>query len=147
MINSLLTDTTTRALESALSFTEQRHEVILSDIANVSVPGYVQKDASVDAFQQSLRDAIDRQNTSPGKYVPWNPASSETVQFIDDDGTSAVRLTPENTLQSPVFHDHGVRSMESLMSNLADNAIAHNMVAQMLKFKYNMTASAIAMRV
>ena len=43
MIESLVSSPTIDLLERSLSFTEQRHQVILANIANVSTPGYVQQ--------------------------------------------------------------------------------------------------------
>ena len=42
MIDTFLADPTIRMLEQTMSFTEQRHNVLLEDIANASTPGFVQ---------------------------------------------------------------------------------------------------------
>jgi flagellar basal body rod protein FlgB len=39
-----------------------------------------------------------------------------------------------------------VRSVDGLMASLAENAMAHNMAAQMLKNKYETLKSAITLR-
>ena len=64
MIDALISNPTVRMLEQTLSFTEQRHNLLLEDIANASVPGAVQKDVSVGEFQQSLRKAINQKRAS-----------------------------------------------------------------------------------
>src|SRR5436853_4062574 len=79
MIDSLISTPTIRMLEQTLSFTEQRHQVLLEDIANASTPGYVQRDLSVDEFQGALRDAVDRQRRSMADA--YEPESGETVAF------------------------------------------------------------------
>ena len=107
MIENLLSSPTTRMLEQAVNFTEQRHAVLLDNIANVSTPGYVQKDLSVADFQKSLRDAVNR--TRSGNNNAFAPESTDSVAFDDDSGS--VETQPHEVLASPVFHDRGVRGI------------------------------------
>ncbi len=44
VIERLVSTSATDLLERVLNFTEQRHEVLVSNIANASTPGYVQRD-------------------------------------------------------------------------------------------------------
>ena len=142
MIDSLVSSSTIRMLEQTLSFTEQRHNVLLENIANASTPGFVQRDLSVNEFQDSLRQAVLRHRESTnGDY---RAESGPTITFY---GASRVAAQPVEAPNSVAFHDRGVRSMEYLMSQLADNALAHNMTAQLLKGKYETVSKAISMRV
>jgi len=143
MIDSLISSPTVKMLEQTMSFTEQRHEVLLADIANVSTPGYVQKDLSVEEFQGALRDALRRQRESTSDR--YEPASGETVSF--EPGSGRVFTQAAERPNSVAFHDRGVRSAEYLMSEMADNAMAHNMAAQFLKSRYDQMARAISMKV
>src|SRR3954468_11878746 len=79
MIDSLLNSPAVRMLEQTVSFTEQRHEVLLADIANSSTPGYVQRDLSVAEFQGALQKAVRAQRESFNDT--YEPASGETVKF------------------------------------------------------------------
>lgn len=142
VIDNLLSSPTTRMLEQAVSFTEQRHNVLLENIANVSTPGYVQKDLSVSDFQSSLRSALNQRNASLNDA--FNPESTDSVDFGPG---SSVSASPHEVMTSPVFHDKGVRGIESLMGDLADNAIAHNTATQLLKYKYDNLSRAISMKV
>jgi len=142
MIQNLLSSPVSRMLEQSVNFTEQRHQVIATNLANVSTPGYVQQDVSVAGFQQALRDAIDRRRQSDVHDVL--PVSNETVEFYT--GSSSVSVKPQTTTRGMAFHDRGVRSMESLMSDLADNAIAHNVLVQLLKGRYEGIVKAINMK-
>jgi len=143
MIDALLTSPTTRMLEQTVNFTEQRHQVILTNIANASLPGYVQQDVSVEGFQKALQDAIDKGRSTYTGDV--EPESNDTVDF--QPGSSLISVKPQATNRAMAFHDRGVRSMESLMGDLADNAMAHNTVAQLLKNRYDTMTKAISMRV
>jgi flagellar basal-body rod protein FlgB len=143
MIDSLLSSPTIRMLEQTMSFTEQRHNVLLADIANVDVPGYVQRDLPVAQFQQALRDAQRKERESLNSL--YEPQSQDAVGFAT--GGSAVTAESVEMPNSVPFHDRGVRSMEYLMSQLADNAVAHNTAAQFLKNKYDQLARAISMKI
>lgn len=143
MIDKLLSSSSIGLLERTLSFTEQRHEVIVQNIANVSTPGYIQQDVSVSDFQQSLSDAIDRQRASYNTALA--PESTDTVEFSP--ASSTLQIKPQSVVTSPAFHDRGIRSPERLMTDLADNAQAHNMAAQMLRGRYETVRQAISMKV
>ena len=142
MMDSLLTNPTMRMLEQTVNFTEQRHHVLAGDIANNDTPGYVQKDLSVEGFQAALRTAISRTNASPNER--YEAASTDEVTFGEG---SEVETQATDVPTSVVFHDRGVRSMEYLMSEMADNALAHNMAAQFLKQRYDQVSRAISMKV
>jgi flagellar basal-body rod protein FlgB len=142
MIDSLVTSPAIRMLEQTLSFTEQRHQVLAEDIANASTPGFVQRDLSVEEFQGSLRDAVKRRRQSASDI--YAPESGNTITFSGD---SSVEAQPVEYPNSVVFHDRGIRSMEYVMSEMADNAVAHNMTAQLLKGRYDQLSRAISMKV
>lgn len=138
MFNRLLNDTATSVLERTLNFTEQRNRVLLNDIANISTPGFVAEDVSVGQFQHSLAKAINRRADD---QLPVEPDSTSTVRF--DHGDSGVRLRPRAALDNTAFHDRGVRSIANLMTDLAENAEAHQEVAKMLTAQYQRLTSAI----
>ena len=79
MIDNLLSSPTTRMLEQTMSFTEQRHQVLAGDIANVDTPGFVQRDMSVADFQKSLRAAVNRNRESLNDA--FEPESTSSVAF------------------------------------------------------------------
>jgi flagellar basal-body rod protein FlgB len=143
MIDSLLSSPTIRMLEQTMSFTEQRHQVLAEDIANVDTPGYVQRDMSVAQFQKALREAVMRNRES--FKDAFDPESDDTLAF--EFGGSGVQAVAQEKPMGVPFHDRGVRSMEYLMSEMADNALAHNIAAQLLKSRYEQLARAITMKV
>jgi flagellar basal-body rod protein FlgB len=146
MIDSLVSSPTIQMLEQTLSFTEQRHQVLLEDIANASTPGFVQKDVSVAEFQKSLQEELGRKRSSFGRA--FSPESSATLSFGPTaTGGIGVTATATEVPEGAAFHDRSVHSMEYLMSQMADNAISHNMVAQFLKGKYDTIGRAISLKV
>jgi flagellar basal body rod protein FlgB len=141
MIGNLVTSPSIELLERTLNFTEQRHQLIVQNIANVDVPGYVQQEASVADFQGALAKAIEGREENLGGDV--EPESTGTVGFVP--GGTGVYLKPKG-IGGPAAHDRGVRSSEMLMADLADNAVAHNMAATMLRQKYETIRSAISLK-
>lgn len=142
MIDALVSNPQIKMLEETMSFTEQRHQVLVEDIANVSTDGYVQKDVDVQGFQKSLQDAVTKLQGSTSDQ--FSPESSRDVSFDADD--SNVSATPME-VPTVMFHDRGSRSMEYLMGQMADNAMAHNTAAQLLKSRYDQLNRAISMKV
>jgi flagellar basal-body rod protein FlgB len=141
MIANLVTTPGIELLERTLNFTEQRHQMIVQNIANIDTPGYVQQDVSVKDFQAALAKAIDRQHSEFN--VGFEPESTDEVTFFP--GSSSVELTPKS-VGGPAFHDRGARSADMLMAQLGENGLAHNMAAQLLRGKFDTLRSAISMR-
>jgi flagellar basal-body rod protein FlgB len=118
-------------LTQTLQFTDARQQVLADDIANVDTPEYLQKDMSVDAFQDMLRNKVAQQeSSSPG-----------SVRFDD------IQQEVENPANGILFHDGNNRSMEQLMSDNAKNALMHNLAVELLRQQYQTLQLAIKERV
>jgi flagellar basal-body rod protein FlgB len=126
-IDRLLNQGSEPVLEQTLQFTDARQRLLAEDVANSSTPEYVQKDLSLDQFQQILQDKVQQQDSAP----------PGTVQF--DDVTSEVQHPTPGIL----FHDGNNRSMEQLMSDQAKNALMHNMAVELLRDQYSMIETAL----
>src|SRR5438270_182911 len=119
-LDRLMNQTNAPLLEHVLEFTAARHQLIAENMANVDTPGYRQKDLDVGRFYGQLqRRVAERQEAVPG-----------TVGF-DDIGFDARRAG-----QGLLFHDGNDRSMEQLTSDLAKNAMLHNMVIELLRKQF-----------
>jgi flagellar basal-body rod protein FlgB len=130
-INRLVNQGNTPLVERMVSFTQKRHELILENLANVSTPGYEQKDLDLDKFQKSLRERVAlREKYGPGQ-----------VNFGDISGDI------ENPQSGILFHDRNNRSMEGLMANLSSNGLRHQMYVELLRKQYNSMQSALKERV
>ena len=102
-------------LEQVVNFASQRHKLILDNIANVDTPGYRQKDLSVERFGSMLRQRVDERRRSG------------SASF--DDISSSV----ENPIRGILFHDGNNRSMEQLATDMAKNAMMHNLAIELLR--------------
>ena len=129
-IDRLLNGGSAPLLEQVVQFAAERHKLIAEDIANVDTPGFRQKDLSVERFQTILRDRVARRSSGEGQS-----------RF---DG---VRSEVENPVQSILFHDQNNRSMEQLASDLAKNAMMHNLAIELLRKQYAMMEMALKERV
>jgi flagellar basal-body rod protein FlgB len=118
-------------LEQVLRFTAARHRLIAENIANVDTPGYVQKDLSEKKFQQALADRLRER----GRRI---------------DGASLQEDLPlelESSRHGILFPDGNNRSMEQLASDLAKNALLHNVAAELLRKQFLQLDMALKERV
>jgi flagellar basal-body rod protein FlgB len=114
-------------LEQFAQFTDVRQNVLGEDIANVSTPNYVQKDMSLEQFQQVLSERVKQENS----------AAPGSVRFDD------ISMDIQNPANGILFHDGNNRSMEQLMSDQAKNALMHNLAIELLKNQYSQLETAI----
>ena len=130
-IERLLNQGNAPVIEQAVRFSAMRHKVLAENIANVSTPGYRQKDMSVDKFRVLLRKRLDERDHAPPGSVAIKDVSVEI----------------ENPASGIVFHDRSNRSMEQLMTDAASNALYHNMMLEMLRKQYGSIDMALKERV
>jgi flagellar basal-body rod protein FlgB len=116
-------------LEQVVNFASQRHKLILDNIANVDTPGYRQKDLSVQRFSSMLRQRVDeRRRTGSASF---------------DDISSSV----ENPVRGILFHDGNNRSMEQLATDMAKNAMMHNLAIELLRKQFQQMDMALREKV
>jgi flagellar basal-body rod protein FlgB len=126
-LDRLLNQGSMPVLEQMLHFAEARQSLLAEDVANASTPNYVQKDLSLDQFQQILRK----------KVVEQSSAAPGAVNFDD------VSMDIQQPQRGILFHDGNNRSMEQLMSDQAKNALMHNLAVELLRDQYSMIETAL----
>ena len=128
----------TPALVATMSFAHARHKVIAENVANIQTPGYKAKHLDYDAFQQALGKALTMRQ---GAAKPLNIDDGD--QFETDD-TGKLVITPKTKPgRNLVFHDGTNVSVEREMSDLAANAMLHEMTTTLLKGRYDSMRKAI----
>ena len=126
-INRLLNQGAEPMLEETLRFSEARAKLIAENVANISTPGFKQKDLSIDSFQKLLSErASQAEQAAPG-----------SVSFDD------IGLDAQNSQRGMLFHDGQNRSMEGLMSDMAKNALMHNLAIELLSRQFQTMEMAI----
>ncbi len=127
------------ALEKMLAFTQARHRVLTENVANIDTPGYVTRQLDPKAFQQALRRAIDAARPSD----PADLRLAATDQFHQrEDGHLVITPTTEPA-ENVLFHDGTNSRIERQMAMLAENAMMHQAVTELLRGRYDSMISAI----
>jgi flagellar basal-body rod protein FlgB len=130
-IDRLLNQGNAPLLEQVVQFSSKRHRLIAENIANVDTPGYRQKDLSVERFQSLLRDRIETRRQAPPGSVGFGDISSEAT----------------NPTRNILFHDRNNRSMEQLATDLAKNAMMHNLAVELLRKQFMGLEAALRERI
>ena len=144
MLSTMFSKGALPVLERVLSFTEQRHQAIVSNIANADTPGYRARDLDMNAFKSSLRDAIDRRRAFHPRHFFMR--GSRNVQ-VGPRGQVRGRSTFRRGHEAAFLrHDMNDVSIEREMVELAKNTAKHNGAANLLTKKYSMLEAAIRLR-
>jgi len=130
-IDRLINQGNAPLISQAMRFTQARQELIQHNVANVSTPGFQQRDLSVTDFQAMLQSRLaEKQSAAPG-----------TVSFDD-----AIPEMDDLTGQL-LFHDGNNRSMEQLMADSAKNSMMHNFFVELLRKQFGSIKDALRERV
>jgi flagellar basal-body rod protein FlgB len=142
MFENLMNRGATPALTAAWSFTHARHKTIAENVANMSTPGYKAKRLDLSEFQSSLARALDRRGNDPNK-----PLVIDGSRQVRTDSAGRLVVNPATKPgEEAVFHDGTNMSIEREMSELASNAMLHEMTTTLLKGKFDYLHKAIVGR-
>lgn len=131
------------AMEKMLAFTQARHRMLTENVANADTPGYKTRHLDPQAFQRSLREALDTRKEKRSRSFEIRP----TEQFRQDDfGRLSVTPTIEPA-ENILFHDKTNGRIERQMAMLAENAMMHQVVTELLQGRFNGLLKAIRGRV
>ncbi|MBN1510838.1 MAG: hypothetical protein JXB13_02395 [Phycisphaerae bacterium] len=120
-------------LVSTAAFTEERHRMIAENVANIGVPGYKTRQLDVKAFQKTLGRALDRRGTDPR-----NPFVLQGNRQVHTNERGEVVVTPaKRPVENLLFHDGTNLSIERQMSDLAENAMMHELTNTLLRTRYD----------
>lgn len=127
------------ATKKMLAFTEERHRVLLNNIANIETPYYREQDLPTGEFQSMLKGALEDQQ----KYHPREFGMTGTWH-IEVDALGKMRIEEQKTQESTHMRriENNV-SLERNMSELAKNNILHNVFNSLLVKQYKSLEIAI----
>jgi len=142
-IDRLLASRTTQALELAATFAEQRHRVLAENLANIDTPDYHTQRLDPQAFQDTLRKALDRaQAPGPARLELRGDAQVAT----DADGRLVVRPAVEPAT-NVLFHDGTNARLERAVADVNENALFHELTTSLLRARFQNLLNAIRGRV
>ncbi|MCB9851327.1 MAG: flagellar basal body rod protein FlgB [Phycisphaerales bacterium] len=142
MFENLMNRGATPALQAAWSYTQARHRMIAENVANMSTPNYKAKHLDLGEFQQTLAKALKNRGSDPNKALELDGKQVKTR----DDGS--LDITPATKPgENVLFHDGTNMSIEREMSDLAQNAMLHEVTTTLLKGRFDGLRKAIAGRV
>lgn len=136
--------TSVDALAKAMTFLEERHKIIANNIANAGTPFYKAQSAPMAEFRRALSEAIENHRANP-----CQPFHLEPTKHIRD-GWNGLSVTPivDGAPDAGILkHDGNNVSLETEMSELAQNTLMHRVMAELLRKKFAGLRSAIAERV
>jgi flagellar basal-body rod protein FlgB len=134
---------TVPGLEKLLAFTEARHQVLAENIANADTPGYKTKHLDPKAFQAALGEAFDNRRTSGS--AEFEVASGEQFRF---DNLGRLTVEPStDPAENILFHDGTNMQIDRQMSYLAENAMMHQVLSELLRGRFDGLMTAIRGRV
>jgi flagellar basal-body rod protein FlgB len=165
-IDRLTTDRTTRAVELAAQFAELRQQVLADNLANIDTPDHPTQRLDPEAFEASLRRALDRAQES-GAGDPacadqaggngeagragggLNPAGETRLELR---GSAQVATGPDGELytqpveepaENVLFHDGTNAKFERVMADINENALSYELATGLLRGRYDLLLRAI----
>ncbi len=135
----------TPTLEAVIRFAGQRQRIIAHNIANLSTPGFLPMDASVEGFQKALDEAVQRRREQTGGMS--GPLAIPETDEIKPDGAGGFGLEPSTPGHGVLYHDQSMRDPERLMQALAENTSEFRVATELLRSQRDILRSAIGQRV
>jgi len=129
----ILQSSTIPALEQTLQFSQRRHEILASNVANISTPGYRSRDLDVQDFQHALSDSIDGLRSAP---------ASNGSAVTRDELFSGPRAATEQV----IYHDGSDVSMEHQVTEIAKNQHMHSLAITTMRSQFSLLRAAITER-
>lgn len=139
----LFNSTAIPALQQTLVFTEKRHELLASNIANLDTPDYRARDLPVDRFQDALAESIEQsKRPSPG-HMSGSQGSDLFSNAVQRDDIAS---GPRDSMEPIVLHDGSDVSMERQVTEIAKNQGLHNLAVATMRNQFAMLRAAITER-
>jgi len=137
-LDRVLASPTRNAIELAAKFAEQRHLVLVENVANIDTPDYQSRRLDAQRFQSALREALDQSRRSGQSEL----AIADRQVRVDREGR--LRVKPEvEPAENLLFHDGTNARLESLMTDVQDNAMTYDLTTSLLKSRFESLLVAI----
>lgn len=159
MLPDLFSNSTLPVLDQVVQFAQARHGLLAGNIANLDTPGYKTRDLSTEAFESSLREAIEstRPRRSPGDGIVLGELGDEAAVFgeeglvaprekqplarkLDTEALQGVR----DSIKHVLFHDGSDVSLENQVTQISKNQAMHNLAITLMSSQFRLLRSAIS---
>lgn len=137
-IDRLVSSRTTRAVELAATFAEQRQRVLAENLANIETPDYQTQQLDPRVFQSALADALDSTKRNDNRLKLRGNAQVQT----DVNGQLAVTPTTEPA-QNVLFHDGTNARLERVLADVSENELYYEMTTNFLRSRMQTMLNAI----
>jgi flagellar basal-body rod protein FlgB len=127
--------TTIPVLEQAVNFAQDRHNVLVGNLANLDTPGYRVRDLSPELFEKRLREAIDQRDQRGESFSYGNPPA----------GHNRLAELSEST-RGILYHDQSNVSVEQQIAEINKNQTRHNMALAIMTSQFRLLQAAISER-
>jgi len=135
-IDAIFNSSVTPVLEQVVSFTQDRHQILAGNIANLDTPGYRTRDLSPEKFHEQLKEAIaTRDSADPGQSL-GDPQAFRSDPFRD--------VSRER--ESILFHDQSNIGLEQQITEMSKNQGTHNQAIALLEHQFQLLRAAISER-
>jgi flagellar basal-body rod protein FlgB len=137
MNNGFLSSSTIPVLQDVISFAQDRHKILVGNVANMDTPGYRVRDLSVESFEESLKTAIAIRNE---RHDPISPG-----MLVGRRGDALSDAS--DSMRTILFHDDSDVGMEQQVLAISKNQFMHNMAISLMNTQFRMLQMAISERV
>ena len=124
-------------IESVLGFANQRHAVLVNNVANADTPGFRAKDLPEGDFQKALRSAVEARRSGSD---PLELGTGVNIRRAADGG---VEVVPVDSGSGVMRHDGNDVAIDQEMSKLLKNAMTVQVFNRLLTTKFQMLATSI----
>jgi flagellar basal-body rod protein FlgB len=138
VLTSIFDGTTIPLLEKVAVFGERRQSVLAANIANIDTPHYKRRDLPVKAFQDALRDAVERRSGG---------ARAATANEVHDSLPRQLFQAIEAPSPSLTFQDNNNRSVENEVMEMTKNSLLQNFAIELMNAQMTMLQTAIRQQV
>ncbi len=135
MFSSWLSNSSLPALEQTAVFSQQRHQLLAGNLANLDTPDYKTRDLSLSEFQTQLKAATNPSKPGATNYVPGKGQQPITQQ-------QALEKTRDVSKQI-LYHDGGDVSLEEQVTEISKNQIMHNTAIALMRSQFQTLQVAI----
>ena len=134
-LTSLLSDNISEILALLIEFTHTRQRILIQNIINSHVPGFMPKELEVDEFSNLLSFAIDEHIRTQRLVL----CDTENIKF-DSDGN--LDITPIDDEQGKELIEDNIDGyLELQINKLWENSLSQKVAAELLKQKQDFFSS------